>query len=192
MRHKLIIALEVIAISAAVVAALFIFKHPDRHDDKTANGPASQQPAGLPQRAQACLRYTLADAKQLMGDTAKPGSNPVYESDGANLYTSSCTYAKQISPGQTDGDKTSSTLLMRLPKTDKGTLSNQNEFGPLVPADATQLTGYGDKAFWDPDHGELNILKNDIWYVLSIGPAAPVSRSLDQVKAMADLLLPKL
>jgi len=191
MRRKLIIAFEVILIVAAVSAVVFILKHPDRHDDKTTGGNPSQQTAYVKQ-VLACQRYTLADAKQLLGKDANASTSPIYDSSGANLYTSSCTYTTQAIPGQTNTRKTSSTLLMRQPKSDKGTLSNQNEFGSLVPATAIPITGYGDKAFWDPTHGELNILKGNIWYVLSIGPATPADRGLDQAKSMADLLLPKL
>jgi len=189
MRHKLTIAIEVLLIAAAIAAVYFIFKHPDRHDDKT-NSP---QPVSVtPKKALACQRYTLADAKQLLGQSAKASTSPKTDSSGGNLYTSSCTYTKQALPGQESSAKQSSTLTIRQPQSEKGVQSNQGEFGPLIPKDAQIVDGYGDKAFWDPDHGELNILKAYIWYEFSIGPTNPGDRTLDQTKPMADLLLPKL
>jgi hypothetical protein len=189
MRHKLTIAFEVLLIAAAVAAVYFIFKHPDRHDDKT----SSQPPAAVtPKKALACQRYTLVDAKQLLGQSAKASTSPTADSNGGNLYTSSCTYTEQVLPGQQTSVKQSSTLIIRQPQSEKGVQSNQGEFGPLIPKDAQVIDGYGDKAFWDPERGELNILKADIWYEFSIGPTNPSERTLDQTKPMADLLLPKL
>jgi len=190
MRRKLTIFFEVLLLVAAVSAALFIFKHPDRHDDKTASKNSSKT-VSLPQQAGACQRFSLADAKQLIGSDAKAANNPIYESNGSDLYVSSCSYTESPLPGPPTSKKAAE-LLMRQPRTDKGNISNNNEFGPLKPADSQDVAGYGDAAFWDPDHGQLNILKDNIWYVLSIGLSTPSDRSLDNTKTMADLLSPKL
>jgi len=187
MRRRLIITLEVVLVTAAIAAAFFIIKHPDRHDDKVSD--TTQQ---APKAAQACQRYPLADAKRLLGQDAKASTNPIYDSNGTNLYTSSCTYTEESLPGQQPGVKQSSTLTMRQPQTDKGIQSNQGEFGRLKPVNSQVVDGYGDSAYWDPTHGELNILKSNIWYVLSIGPSTPAERQLDQTRRMADLLLPRL
>lgn len=189
MKHRLIILAELIVIIAAIVAAVFIFRHPDRHDDKTAQNTPVQSAAS---QKPACKYFTLTDAKQLLGDGAKAGTNPVYESLGSNVYTSSCTYTLEPPLSQAAAVKKAATLVVRQPKADKGLQSIQSEFGALKPVDAQDVGGYGDSAFWDADKGELNILKNNNWYVLSIGPSTPSQRSLDQAKAMADLLLPKL
>jgi hypothetical protein len=187
MRHKLIIFSEVVLVAAAIAAAFFIIKHPDRHDDKIS---VNTQPA--PRAAQACKLYTLTDAKRLLGQQAKPSTNPIYDSNGSNLYTSSCTYTEESPPGQQPEIKQSSTLTVRRPQTDKGIQSNQGEFGPLKPVDSQVVDGYGDSAFWDPTHGELNVLRTNTWYEFSIGPSTPADRTLDQAKRMADLLLPSL
>lgn len=189
MNRRWVILLEFILVITAVAAAVIIFRHPDRHDDKTATSNPVQP--YYPKSAQACQRFTLEDAKRLLGEDAKAGTNPIYESNGANLYVSSCTYTKQAVPGQPAAARQAAALLMRQPKTEKGAQSNQSEFG-LRPAAAQDVGGYGDGAFWDSAHGELNILKGNIWYILSIGPSTPSERSLDQTKSMADLLLPKL
>ena len=195
MRHRLIILLEIILVAGAITGAVFIFRHPDRHDDKTA-GNTQVKGASYQAQKPACAFFTLSDAKKLLGDDAKAGNNPAYEPGGTSIYTSSCTYSTHkgtVQPaGATAGSKQSATLLIRQPNTDKGTQTIQGEFGELKPTGVQDVAGYGDSAFWDPAHGEFNILKNNNWYVLSIGPPAPSGRSLDQAKSMADLLLPKL
>jgi len=192
MKRKLVILVEVLLVAVAVIGAVFIFRHPDRHDDKTANASTTQADTSA-KNSEACQRFTLAEAKQLLGNQAKAGSNPVPDSNDQDLNVSSCTYTQQNLPDQQPPQKhQAATLLMRRPLSSKATQTNQAEFGPLKPTDVQDVSGLGDKAYWDPEHGQLNILKGDIWYVLSIGTSTPAERSLDQTRTMADLLLPKL
>jgi hypothetical protein len=62
----------------------------------------------------------------------------------------------------------------------------------VKPADAESVSGYGDSAYWDAKHGQLDILKNNSWYILTFGPVTPSDRSLEQTKQLADSLIDKL
>ncbi len=42
-------------------------------------------------------------------------------------------------------------------------------FGPSKPAGVQDVSNVGDKAYWNPSFGQLNVLKNGNWYILSNG-----------------------
>lgn len=186
MRKSWIYLLALILILAAVGAAVLAGKDFRKHSDSTTATAPLTDKAGN----RACRIFTLDDAKRLIQDAVKSNQNPIYESS-ADLEVSTCTYSEQA-PSIAAAGRKSASLLVRYPKTAKGASSNRNEFGPLRPATVQAVVGYGDSAYWDPDHGQLNILKSDTWYVLSYGQAAPSARTLDQAKQLADLLSDKL
>jgi hypothetical protein len=182
--------LAIILVAGAAVAVVFATKNSKSHDDKVNNAPAAKT-VPKPTTKNACTIFTLADAKQLLGDTAKGGSNPVFDSS-ADFDVSTCTYTQDQGANAPVSSRKSSTLQVQAPKTDIGIASNQKEFGPLKPAGVQDITGYGDQAYWDPEHGQLNILKNNIWYIVSYGPSTPSSRTLDQTKQLIDIIISKM
>lgn len=179
-------AIGLILIAAATATAWWALKNTKNHDDQTA-GQTSTATVAAPNRA--CHIFTLANAKTLLGSGAKGGSNTATESS-EDLNISTCTYS--LGSGASDTDRKTASLLVRAPKTSKGAASNSNEFGQLRPATVQDTPGYGDGAYWDSEHGQLNILKNNSWYILSYGTSAPAGRSLDQTRQLADLLINKL
>jgi hypothetical protein len=193
MRRIWIINLGIILVLAAGIGIFLAADNSQNHNSakKTTKQIAASQPAAKPKAKSACSIFTLADAKQVLGDTAKGGSvNDEKSSD--DLTVTSCSYTQDSGanvPGS--GGKTAG-LLVRAPKTGSGIASNKNQFGPLKAADTQDVSGYGDSAYWDPQLGQLNILKNNTWYVLSNGPITPASRTLDQAKQLADLLISKM
>jgi hypothetical protein len=139
----------------------------------------------------ACSIFTLPDAKVLLGDTAKGGElSPVTISKDVNIST--CSYKQDNGNNVPVTSNKLASLKVNFPNSDKGRISNQNQFSALKPANVQDMAGYGASAYWDSDHGQLNILKNNTWYILSYGPVTPDKRSLDETKKMADLLIEKL
>lgn len=192
MRRFWFYLLAIFLVVAAAVAVFFATKHSKSHDDKVTNSPTAVKGEHTTTPARnACTIFTLADAKQLLGDTAKGGVNPIYDSS-PEFDVSTCTYTQDQGANTPVSSKKSATLLMQAPKTDTGIASNQKEFGPFKAGSVQDVTGYGDQAFWDPEHGQLNILKNNVWYILSYGPSTPSQRTLDQAKQLADLVIAKL
>ncbi|HET7528738.1 MAG TPA: hypothetical protein VFJ84_00725 [Candidatus Saccharimonadales bacterium] len=184
MRRRWIYLLALVFILAAAGAAVLAGKSFKRHGDNTVSTVPAPGKASPQNRA--CGLFTLNEAKRLIQDAVKSNQNPVYQSS-ADLEVSSCVYSEQA-PSIAAAGRKSATLLIRYPKTPKGALSNRNEFGPLRPATVQAVAGYGDSAYWDPEHGQLNILKSGTWYVLSYGQAAPSARTLSQAKQLADIL----
>ena len=186
----LIGAVLVIAAAAAIVLARS--NSSKNQNDKTSQA-SSQKPSSSPAFAkrQACSIFTLSDAKQILGDSAK-GGNTTGDTSSDDLSVSTCTYTQDSGSNAPVSAGNSATLLVRSPKTGAGITSNQNQFGPLKPTGSQHVAGYGDNAYWDPQYGQLNILKHNTWYILSSGPITPSSRTLDEAKQLADLLISKM
>lgn len=186
MKRVSVYALGVILLLVAGGAIFWAKDNGQAHDDKNT---ASSVQAKAPK--QACSIFTLANAKQLLGDNAKGGDVGVSASTG-NLQISTCKYSQDSGSNVPVSSTKSATLLMQAPKTSGGVTSNLNQFNTLKPADAQPVAGYGDSAYWDPQYGQLDILKNNTWYILSNGPITPSARTLDQATQMADLLIDKM
>lgn len=180
-------AVGLILIAAAAAAILLAVKDSKSHDDQAVSRPAATSTAPAPV-SKACRIFTLAEAKTLLGDSVKGGPN-LAAATSADLDVSTCTYTQSSGSDASVSARKAASLLARVPKTDKGVASNDNEFGPLKPTTVQDVDGYGDHAYWDAEHGQLNILKNNDWYVLSYGSASPADRSLDQTRQLADLLI---
>jgi len=191
MRKLWFYLLAIILVGGTAAAIFAAVKNSKSHDDNSSAGRTAS-PAKKPEAKRACLIFTLADAKQLLGDTAKGGVNPIYDNPQGDLAVTSCTYTQDQGANAPVSSRQSATLLVRVPLSDGAIASNQSQFGAVKPLDVQDVDGYGDKAYWDSSHGQLNILKDNTWYVLSYGPAAPAGRSLDQTKQMADEIVAKL
>jgi hypothetical protein len=192
MKRIWLYVIGVVLVAAAIVAVIIAMNGSKDHSDKpnTKATGATGQSTAFPQR-KACGIFTLADAKQILGDSAKGGENGTPTSSG-DLEVSTCSYTQDAGNNAPVSGSKSATLLVRAPKTGVGTTSNQNQFGYLKPAGSQPVTDYGDSAYWDPQYGQLNILKHNSWYVLSNGPITPSERTLDQAKALADILISKM
>jgi hypothetical protein len=189
MKRPMIYILGAGLVLAAAGAIVLAVHSSNSQDDKTSNQPTSS--ATSPSVKKACAIFTLSDAKKLLGDTAKGGENGA-PSSSADLAVSLCTYTQDAGSNAPVSTSPSATLLVRLPQTPRGINSNHNQFGPLRPESVQPISGYGDGAYWDPQFGQLDILKNNNWYVLSYGPITPTDRTLAQTEQMANLLISKM
>ena len=189
MRRRWVYIIGALLIIAAVSGIFLAMSNSKDHGDKSPASNTSTATA-FPKR-QACTIFTLADAKQVLGDSAKGGEN-TGETSSDDLSVSTCTYTQDTGSNVPVSAGKSATLLVRAPKTGAGTTSNQNQFGYRKPADSQHVAGYGDNAYWDPAYGQLDILKHNAWYILSNGPITPSSRTLDEAKQLADLLIGKM
>ncbi len=184
----MLVILALVFVAAAVVAGVVVLHRSNNHSSGASATNSSQTTS--PAQREACEIFTLADAKQILnGDVA--GGDMEATGTSKDVRVSGCSY-KLSSAAALAADTKSASLIAHFPRTSVGIASDQKAFkGPLPPG-STIVGGYGDKAFWDRQLGQLNILKNNIWYVLTYGTAAPADRSLQQTKQLADILAPKL
>lgn len=178
-----------VLVAAAVTTTVVAIKSKDNDDKKLTVSDVQSQPAVKAKKA--CNIFSLAAAKQLLGGTAKGGQNPAIESS-ADLDVSTCTYTQDAGSNVPVANRQSATLLVRSSKTEKGAVSNRNQFSLVKPADVQDVGGYGEAAYWDTLQAQLDILKNNTWYILTYGAITRADRTLDQTKQLADLLIGKM
>lgn len=175
-------------LAGAVVAVVLAVN--GAKDDKSKTTVTSNLPTSKTSK-KACSIFSLADANQVLNNAARGGVSPP-ESSSDDLAVSECVYAQSAGPNAPVSSTKTAILLVRAPKTPAGIQSNTAQFHDLRPSGMQDISGYGDSAYWDVEHGQLNILKHDTWYILTNGPITPSSRTLDMAKQLADLLIDKM
>ncbi len=197
--------LPVIVVGVVVVggggAAAYFLTRPNQNPSSN-NNPISTTNPNPANNAQvtyenkdACTIFTLDDAKKVLGDSAKAGTGTPGATSN-DISVSTCSYLVDTNtPGSAPVSVKnihSASILVRAPKSATGTTSNKQVFTAL-PAGAQSVSGYGDSAFWNPTLGQLNVLKGNVWVILSSGVSSPPSgRTLDDAKKLADIIIPKL
>lgn len=175
------VILIVVALLAVGGGAAFLLTR-DKKNDSGASNSGTSASSGSYKIMKACDAFTLEDAKVVLGADAQTGiSSPDNSTDDLNVST--CTFTNPANAG--------ATLLARSAKTKTGADSNAKQFATL-PEGATAVTGYGDKAYYEPTYGQLNILKNSNWYILSNGGIRPTDKTIELAKKMADQIISKL
>lgn len=186
----LVYILGLLLIIAAVAALIVAHNNSkDRNNTKTAN--QTRTSTDEVKTSKACKIFTLADAKQVLGSNAKGGEG-TNKSESADTNLSVCIYTQDSGSSSAATPKKVGSLLVRVPKTAAGIQSNQNQFTHLKPADAVTVDGYGDGAYWNVQLAQLHILKNNNWYVITVGSPVSSARTLDEAKQLADLLINKM
>ena len=133
----------------------------------------------------ACDILTLEDAKKLFDTdnaTITPEDNTKQES--GDIGVSSCTYI--------DKSMKTATILVRSAKTPAGQASNSEQFTQKRPINTQDVTGYGERAYWNIQLAQLNILKGNTWYILSYGPPSISQRTLGETDKLAQVITRKL
>ena len=140
----------------------------------------------------ACDVLTDAVAKQVLGDTATKGETAAGNASSDDVSVSNCTYFKKtVTAGsalaQAQATETAG-LLVRAAKTKTGADSNKAIFATdKLPSGAQAVSGYGDKAFFNPQFGQLNVLVGGNYYIISHHVGVNATKgTLDQAKQLAD------
>lgn len=125
----------------------------------------------------ACAHLTLTTARQLLGDSAQkatPHSTSGLQAAGTTL--ASCAYSGQTGTIQ---------LTLRTAHSSLGASQNATAFGSEKPADSTNVSGYGQAAYWNPSNNTLNVLGHNNWYIITgTQPTQESAQTVaDQLKA---------
>src|SRR4051812_44381860 len=123
-KHAALHFLGLVLLILAVLVSLFAWQQSASHDDNTATPAITKAPK---KANKACQIFTLSDARALLGETAKIGQSPA-DASSPDLDVSTCTYAQSGGTAAPVSERKSASLLARIPKTEKGTNSNQSEF----------------------------------------------------------------
>ena len=175
-----------IVVVAAVVLTIVLTTSKTKKAAAPSSSTSTQTSSTAGTAKKACDLFTLADAKQVLGADAKQGTSAPATSS-PDLDVSVCIYTTSA----TGLSAPTASLLARVPKSTFGTNSNKLQFTTSKPA-TQSVSGYGDAAYWDPQYGQLNVLKHNTWYIISNGPINPALHTLDKAKQLADVLISKL
>jgi len=130
------------------------------------------------QPAVACDLLTSSEAKEMLGEDILGGTpkNPVL-SEG--VATSKCSYT-DMNP---DKDKMIvSAIAVRSAVDDEGIKRNKSEFAAsMLGKNFETVKDLGDRAYFNPDLGQLNILNERDWIILSYGfGSSPEANTVDK------------
>ncbi|MDB5160335.1 MAG: hypothetical protein JWO99_598 [Candidatus Saccharibacteria bacterium] len=145
-----------------------------------------KQPAVVYEPATACELLTLNEAKTFLGDKTINGVVTAPTQTG-NVADSKCSY----SDGKADtANAVVIALIVRSGINDQGIAANKDGFATGESATGIQtVSDLGDAAFYNPANGQLNVLKESTWIILSYGPGADSSNnSLDDTVKVAKKL----
>lgn len=164
---------------------------------KGSNGGANSQEVKTGASAyavvDACDVLTQKIADKVLGaPSTKAGVAADSKTSTKSLSVSNCTYSYRsvtTGPAIEQGESTKRvSLLVRAAKDKAGADSNKGQFNK-IPAGSQSVSGYGDAAFWDPKFGQLNILKDNNWYILNHSKGITITGgTLDEAKQLADAL----
>lgn len=133
----------------------------------------------------ACRFLTKEKAAELLGTSATLGQEPS-PSNSDDLKVTNCVYNNNAGNFK---DIVSVSMLVRSPLTKTGAESNAETFADASIVGDAAVNGYGEKAMWNTTTGQLNILKDKSWIIITFGKVQANTRTLDDAKKAADLLL---
>lgn len=141
----------------------------------------------------ACDVVTQSVADQVLGSGSTKSDTSAGNASSDDVSVSNCNYLNKPHTGNPLQDAKNGTtlgLLARAAKSSAGANSNKAVFGSQKPSGVEDLSGYGDKAYYNPQYGQINILKGNNWYILSVkkGVDSRVVSTLDVVKPFADAI----
>lgn len=187
-KKKIILAVVVTCVVAAGFG-VYIFKNRSNDDQPT---PAATLNSQL---AKACDILTEDIAKSVLGGTVSKGDEAgSATSSSDDIAVSQCSYTQVSGETVVSADSVrSANLLIRSARTETGKQANYDAFSEgKTPQNVEIVEGYGTKAFWNPDFGQLNVFDEGNWYIIEFGSTIPSSRTLNDTKNFANTIVDKL
>lgn len=174
---KIVIILAVLILIGGAAGAFFLTKKND-------STPSGEENKTTFTTFEACKLLTKEKAETALGTSATLGQEPS-PSNSDDLKVTNCVYNNTGNLR----DIISISVLVRSPLTQAGADSNIKTFTDTSLVGNSAVEGYGEKATWNSSTGQLNVLKDKNWIIVSFGKAQPTSRTLDDTKKAADILL---
>lgn len=188
MKNKIIIIGVVVA---TVVAATILIINSSGQNQDTDTASTNSDSSVAFNDVDACALFTQTAADAVLGDGAEKGT-AIPESSTDDISVSTCTYT--WSPAEDSlaslQNLRSATVLVRSPRTSAGAATNVTPFNP-AKAGTEEISSYGEKAFWDPEYKQLNVLKKSTWFIFTVDMGkASGGMTLDAAKKLADTIIP--
>ena len=130
-------------------------------------------------------RKIVADA---YGGTIS-GTTPVENTTSSNdLFVTTCSLTSSSGKDSKKVTNGTATLLARIARNEQGASNNKQGFQSNRPAEAVNVAGIGDQAYYIPSFNQFYILKGNNWYILSNYNTSVLDGTLDDVKSLAQKL----
>jgi hypothetical protein len=156
---KIALVIGGVVVVVGVTVGVVVGMHSSKKTNGASASTSSTSSSGTFKVVAACNAFTLADAEAVLGVGTKAGSgNGVGDASSGDINVSTCSYL--------GANATTATVLARSAKTDAGASSNMAMFGPSKPVGKQDVSGIGDKAFWDAALSQLDVLKGSNWYII--------------------------
>ena len=143
----------------------------------------TSQPKVVYEPAIACTLLTPAEAKELLGDAVlNTVSTPPTQT--GDIATSKCGY----SDGKLDtANAVVIAIIVRSGINDSGIALNKAQFVSGTPTENVEMVkDLGDNAYFNKTLGQLNVLKDSTWILISYGPSAnPAANTLEDAVKLA-------
>ncbi len=137
----------------------------------------------------ACDVLTQNIANEVLGATATKGDTSAGNASSDDVSVTNCVYTVKIDPSATKPNNTKGvSILVRSAKTSTGAATNNDQFGAKKPAGVQDVTGLGEKAYYNPTYKQLNVLKNGNWYIITSYSGSPTNATLESDQALASKL----
>jgi len=183
---KFIPLLAVTVIIAAAAATYILTRSDSLLVTSTEKDPVAQQVVTKdnPTLVDACDFLTQADADALLGAGAKKDETTT-DASTEDIKTSNCKYSASAS-------LKSASIKAHISTSKSGAAANKKQFTMELPSATEKVSGVGDAAYWDSALGQLNILKDNNWYIVSIGGLRPTDKTLAEAKTFATRIMSRL
>jgi hypothetical protein len=140
-------------------------------------------PAAAQDGFDACTVFTQEDAEKALGTTM--AAEPVNPKARRPKVVTTCTYT-----GSKEGKPIAATAQFKFGR-------NPEEAGRAFDEARMQyqtkpMLLQGAESFWSAKTGQMHVRKGRTWVTLSVGPAKPNERDLDQARKLAEILVTKL
>ena len=182
MNKKLLIGVVVVVL--VIAGGLAILFGRNNEDTNSATSTVSAKVSNLKQY-DACSLLTLAEAKEILGESASEGTNTPAVS-GGDVKVSNCSYTNNATVVK---DIRVITVTARAPLTQTGVESNKVLFDQQRPSGAETVEGYGQDAFWDPASHQLTISRDNNWISIVYGGTNPANNTLADAKLVGDKVI---
>ncbi|MEO8785065.1 MAG: hypothetical protein ABI221_01955 [Candidatus Saccharimonadales bacterium] len=136
-------------------------------------------------KVDACAVFTLADAQSVLGVNAKKTEGASANTESSTARVSTCNY----NDGSASADEQTVTILAR---SSSGNDVAKNAFEAAEPDGAQTITGYGDAAYYSSSYGQFDVVKNNVWLIISAGPSVPSQRDVSSAEQVAKIALSRI
>lgn len=181
----IVVVLVVVAIICISISLLLNGKGTVTSSEQTASTKSSSADM-LP--VAACDVLTEKIAKSAIGNNLTDTPPASAASTNDNLSVTNCNYSTKADVSAGGVKMSGVSLLVRSALTNTGLDSNQQGFSSTKPSDAQTVSGIGDDAYYSAQYRQLNVLKGNNWYILSLYKDTLTNSTLAATKSLASKL----